>query len=110
MINVAMLLDEVAADGPGETVSIPVSEQSFQAVIVGDGAVSATVAIEVSFNRIDWDPIGVVELTGTNRAHGLASIPVGFLLASTFPFCRGRVMDITGTDAKVSLFCGFSPK
>jgi hypothetical protein len=74
---------------------------SFQAVVIGTGAVSATVLIEVSNVTVAavqyWMTLGTITLSGTTSATD------GFAYATRWDVCRARVTAISGTGAAVTV-------
>lgn len=75
---------------------------SFQAIVTGTGAVTATVAIQVSEDGVNWctTALGTISLTGTTTASD------GFATASAWKYVRANVTAITGTGASVSVLMG----
>lgn len=74
--------------------------RTFQAVVAGSGAVTATVLIEVSLDEVDWITIATFTLNGTNRAADLAAVE------GAYPFVRANVSAITGSSAAVTVIMG----
>lgn len=76
------------------------AERNFMATVVGTGAVSATVIVEVSNTGTYWITLGTITLSGTTSATD------GFVGDDTWQFVRGRVSAISGTGAAVTLTMG----
>jgi len=72
---------------------------SYQATVVGTGAVSATVVIEVSIDGVGWlsDASSTLSLSGT-------TVGSAYLNSNGYwSFARARVTAISGTGASVSV-------
>lgn len=69
---------------------------SMQVVVVGAGAVSATVQLEGSNNGTDWVPIATQSVSGTTRAAD------GGIVTTLWSLVRARVTAISGTNAAVT--------
>lgn len=69
----------------------------YQATVVGTGAVSATVLIEVSIDGVSWMTLATITLSGTT------SHSDGFVAAGGWPNVRARVSAISGTSAAVTV-------
>lgn len=72
-------------------------EATYQAVVAGDGAVSATVVIEGSNDGENGVPIATITLSGTDLDSD------GFAAVAAWPFVRARVTAISGTEAAVTV-------
>lgn len=96
----ATLLNNATQAGPGSYYRAVGNNRSYQAVVTGAGAVSATVAVEAT-NDYDangvprnWLPtIGTITLSGTNVATD------GFPSNANWIFVRMRLVSISGTNA-----------
>lgn len=95
------LLRNVAAVSTGASVENNGAHRTFQAIVDGTGAVSATVLVEVSNNNVDFLTLGTITLSGTDRSSD------GFASSAPWRFVRGRVTAITGTSASVNLLMAF---
>lgn len=80
---------------------------SYQAIVTGTGAVTATVVIQctnedASFNgtQSHWVTIGTITLTGTTTASD------GFTSISPWKYSRANVTAVTGTGAVVEVIMG----
>lgn len=80
---------------------------AFQAIVTGTGAVTATVAIQVSNEEAtgqgtnsNWITIGSIALTGTTTATD------GFTTIAPWRFVRAVTTNVTGTDATVEVIMG----
>jgi hypothetical protein len=71
----------------------------FQATIIGDGAVSATVDIEGSNDNVNWSktPLATLTLTDTDTDSD------GVTVVSPVKYVRATVSNITGTNAVVTV-------
>lgn len=103
--NVSKLLDAVIVTGPGSTFvtdapatpGLGSDRLSFQAIIIGTGAVSATIQIEVSNDRTYWEVLHTITLSGTTSDHD------GIADELPWAFVRGNVTAISGTGAAVTV-------
>lgn len=77
--------------GPGATV---------HAKVAGDGAVTATVIVQVSNYDGPWLDLGTLTLSGTNLASA------GLALDAHWAYIRARLTAITGTGATVDVIMG----
>jgi len=75
---------------------------SFQAVVSGSGAVTATIDIQYSNDGANWcaTPGGTITLSGTDVDSD------GFTSDSPWKFARANVTALTGTNAVVQVFVG----
>lgn len=75
---------------------------TFQATVVGTGAVSATVVIDASNISTHWctTPLGTITLSGTT------SHSDGFTSTAPWKYVRARVTAISGTNATVTVNMG----
>lgn len=75
---------------------------TFQATVTGTGAVTATVAIDCSNDRVNWctTVLGTITLNGTNTSSD------GFTTQAPWAFVRARVTAISGTGATVQVLMG----
>ena len=73
---------------------------TFQAVVTGSGAVSATVVISGSLYAGQWVTLATIKLTGTDAATD------GFIHAGAWAFYRAELTAISGTDAAASVNMG----
>ena len=89
------LLNGVTTTGAGSGNGGPCGSNSYQATVTGTGAVSATVAVEVSNDGQNWLNIGTITLSGTDS--GSDGFAVGF--GCKYNFSRGNVTAISGTGA-----------
>jgi hypothetical protein len=72
---------------------------AYQATVVGTGAVSASVTIEVSNDNVGWisDSTSILSLSGTTVASA------GLVATATWAFIRAKVTAISGTEASVTV-------
>jgi uncharacterized protein with ACT and thioredoxin-like domain len=91
--------------------SSPIYKESpygtFQAIVTGTGAVTATIAVQVSneadtFNGIkaNWITMGTITLTGTTTATD------GFTTICPWRYVRANVTNVTGTGATAEIIMG----
>lgn len=75
---------------------------SFQATVLGTGAVTATVEIEGSNDGAYWcdTPLGTITLSGTT------SHTDGFTVNAPWKYVRANITAISGTGANVSVLMG----
>lgn len=73
--------------------------KTFHAFVLGTGAVTATVKVQVSNNGTYWEDLGIITLTGTTSASD------GFASSAGWAYYRGNVTAISGTGAAVTLTC-----
>ena len=75
---------------------------TYQATVTGTGAVSATVAIEVSNDNTNWcsTAMGTITLSGTTSSSD------GFTTAAPWKYIRANVTAISGTGASVTVLMG----
>lgn len=72
---------------------------TYQATVVGTGAVTATVVIDCSNDGTYWcsTPLGTITLSGTTSSSD------GFTTVAPWKFVRARVTAISGTGATVTV-------
>jgi hypothetical protein len=75
---------------------------TFQATVVGTGAVTATVVLDVSNDGVYW----VSTVLGTITLSGTTSSSDGFTTTAPWKFVRARVTAISGTNAIVQVYMG----
>ena len=75
---------------------------TFQASVVGTGAVSATATIQGSNDNINWTAtaLGVITLSGTTSASD------GFTTTAPWKWVRAVITNVTGTGAVVTCLMG----
>lgn len=81
----------------GEIVQVDVVDRTFQAVVAGSGAVSATIVIDGSNDRDNWIVVGTISLSGTTSATD------GFASTAKWKYIRSRITAISGTNASVTV-------
>lgn len=98
----ATLLSNISQAGAGPAYRPIGPNRTFQAIVSGSGAVSATVVVEATNdtdilgNPGNWlPPIGTITLSGTGTATD------GFPSNAAWLFVRMRVTAISGTNAAV---------
>lgn len=95
------LLDAVLVTGVGPIQGpVPPGLRTFQATVVGTGAVTATVVVWVSNDGVHFITLGTITLSGTTSATD------GFGTNAPWAYLRGEVTAISGTGAAVTLVGG----
>jgi len=89
------LLSAVIVTGAGSALSLNTDVSSFQASVVGTGAVTATVTIE-SYDGVAWATVGTITLSGTTSASDTLT------LVGRYDSVRANVTAISGTGAAVT--------
>lgn len=74
--------------------------RTYQATVVGTGAVSATVIIEGSNDEVGYLTLGTITLSGTTSASD------GFVSEAAWAYVRARVTAVSGTSAAVTVSLG----
>jgi hypothetical protein len=101
-----LIASAVAAGLPitGSSVSTPSAgngKHTFQGVVDGTGAVTATIIVEGSVDNINWVTLGTITLSGTTSAND------GFT-STAWPYVRARVPTVlTGTGATVNVYSSY---
>lgn len=101
MSQTLLLLVAVTVNGPGEMICVPAKQanRSFVVNLSGIGPISAIVTYEVSNdNGVTWATRVTFNLSGTGL---VADTDVD--ANSPFTCVRGRVSNLTGTNASVSM-------
>lgn len=100
--GIATLLDAVTSTGVGTSIPSRLypGAKSFQATVLGSGAVTAEVDIEVSNDDEHWMVLGTISLSGT------AVDTDGFASSAAWAFHRANLTAITGTGANVTVKMG----
>lgn len=75
---------------------------TYQAVVSGTGAVTATVVIDVSNDNANW----LDTVMGTITLSGTTSDSDGFTTNAPWKYVRARVTAISGTGATVQVYTG----
>lgn len=96
----AALIAAATTTKTGDATGWPGDAASFQATVAGTGAVTATVAIDVSNDGKGWLTLGTITLSGTTLATD------GFVANARWRLARARVTAISGTDAAVDVTMG----
>lgn len=97
MAIITTLLNAVTSTGAGASVQPSLPQRTFEAVVAGTGAVTATVLIQVSNDDTNWLTQSTITLSGTTSAAD------GVALEAPWAYVRGNVSAITGTSAAVTL-------
>ena len=99
-VNVAALTTTTTSTGNGTYKNS--SWTSFQANVVGTGAVTATVVIDCSNDNLYWctTPLATITLSGTTSSAD------GFTTTAPWKYVRARVTAISGTGATVNVIAG----
>lgn len=95
------LLEGKTSTGDG-LVSSYISEvhRTYQAIVSGTGAVTATIEIYVSNDAVNWILMGTISLSGTTTATD------GFTSEAPWKHTKAKLAEITGTGASVSAYMG----
>lgn len=100
MSVVKLLTDSITTD-TGALIPISTTQgRVFQAVVVGTGAQTATIVIEVSLDGTNVVTLGTITLSGTTTATD------GFATTAVWPFVRARVSAVSGTGATIQVYAG----
>lgn len=94
------IMKDVTTTGPSLSVFVNLPERTFQAVVSGTGAVSATVDIEVSNDNINFMVMGTISLSGTDTNTD------GFAANAKWNYVRANLTAISGTGASVTVVLG----
>jgi len=95
-----LLLSAVTSTGAGTSRPLAKTAATFQATVSGTGAVSATVAIEVSNDGDNFVTLGTITLSGTTTATD------GFAASAPWAVVRANCTAISGTGAALSVVMG----
>ena len=101
--NTIYIMNGQTSTGAGDTVTISPKHRSFQAIVTGTGAVTATVIIQVSNDGTNWIDATTsphIDLSGTTTATD------GFTMIAKWSYARGYVNAISGTGAAVTVTMG----
>jgi hypothetical protein len=97
-LKVSSLLAAATSTGAGAgTPLVQGGRQTFQAILTGTGAVSATVLIEVSDNGSNWITQATISLSGTGSDTG------GYAEDAAWIYYRANVTAISGTGASLDV-------
>lgn len=99
-MSVTKLLTDSITTDTGALIPVNCGKRTFQANVVGTGAVTATVVIEVSNDGTNVVTLGTIGLSGTTTAVD------GFASDASWAFVRARISAISGTGATVNVFMG----
>lgn len=88
------------ATGTGTRFSAPQADRTFQATVVGTGAVAATVIFEGSNDGAAYVTLATITLSGTTSASD------GVPSTARWPLVRARVTALSGTGAVVTATMG----
>ncbi len=100
-ILIKKLLDAVTTTTTGSMKdALKYALRTFQAVVAGTGAVTATVEVQVSLDNSNWLTLATITLSGTTSASD------GYVSEAPWPYVRGKVTAISGTSAAVTLYMG----
>lgn len=97
-----ILLDSATSTATSDTFTgIDAINRSFQATLTGNGALSATVLIQVSNDGANWITMHTIALSGNNYAtDGVAS-------EAAWKNIRVNLSAISGTGASVTVIMGY---
>lgn len=101
-VRTATLLGGATAVSTGDWFSVPAgkSKRSYQGVVRGTGALTATILIEASNDESNAVAIGTITLSGNDL------VTDGGLSDGEWAYVRARVSAITGTGATVNVTMG----
>ena len=100
MIQTREILASSTAVATGTTVSTLKAGGTFQAIVSGSGAVSATVVVSGSLYAGQWITLATMKLNGFDVA------TEGFVHAGAWAFYRADLVQISGTGATCSVNMG----
>ena len=103
MALVATILSAATGTGAGSSKELPDGVKSIQASIAGTGSLTATVAIEVSNDNVNW----LSESDSTMSLSGTTAASAGLILSVGWKYLRANVTAISGTSAAVSVYVGY---
>jgi len=92
----ATLLDAVTTTQTSDAAALGAEKSTYQATVVGTGAVSATVVFEFSDDGIGWLEGETVTISGTSIATG------GGLNDAPWTYIRANLTAISGTGAALT--------
>lgn len=98
--TVALQEAQTATTTAGVAIEPIVGLRVFHAKVVGTGAVTATVIVEVSLDNSTWLTAGTITLSGTTSAAD------GFVMDAPWRYVRARISAISGTGATVNCWMG----
>lgn len=81
--------------------ALPAANRTFQATVVGTGAVTATVIIEATNDQVLYLTLGTITLSGTTSATD------GFASMAPWAGVRARITAISGTGALCTVSMGY---
>lgn len=103
--HAVIILENAVAPVSGNAFLSPSNQRSFQAVLVGTGAVQvdAVVNIDASNDGVNWisTPLGTITLTS---AQGSAND--GFVTDAPWLYFRATIISISGVGAKIKVLMG----
>ncbi len=99
-VETKVLLDAVLVTGVGRGYPMTAGAKTVQAYVVGTGAVSATVKIQVANISGPWEDLATITLSGTT------SDSDGFSWAVPWASARANCTAIGGTDAALTVAVG----
>jgi formylmethanofuran dehydrogenase subunit C len=99
----ATMLQAAANGAASANFSTDSADRTFQGIVTGTGAVSATIVVEGSNTGQtgEYISLGTITLTGTTKATD------GFASNAKWTYVRARVTAATGTGAAVSVYMGY---
>jgi hypothetical protein len=75
-------------------------QKTFQAKVVGTGAVTATAVIQCSNDALTWLDVGTITLSGTTSAAD------GFAHEAPWQYYRAKTTAVSGTSAAITVYMG----
>lgn len=94
------LIDAATATVTSGNIQSSKPDRTFQATVVGTGAVTATIIIEATNDDIAHLTLGTITLSGTTSASD------GFASSAQWRYVRARITAISGTGAAVTVTMG----
>jgi hypothetical protein len=102
-IPVLKILDAVTVTGPGDTYRSGSGRRTihtFQAIITGTGAITATVLIQSSLDAIHWGTLVTFTLSGNDSDSAIAAAE------APYEYYRVNVTAISGTGCAATMWIG----
>jgi len=102
-VQVGKLLDAVVVTGTSDWMAMPKEGFTVQGTVAGTGAVTASITLEVSNDKIGAIALGptpVISLSGTTTASD------GFSVDAKWAFLRATLTAVSGTGAAVTVSVG----
>jgi hypothetical protein len=98
-LTTSLLVNKTAASGTGDRYRRDYAFWSYQATVVGTGAVAATVTVEVSNDGTYYETFATIPLSGTDSDSGSATGAV------PWEYHRATWSGLSGTGATLNVVC-----